>query len=277
MRGLDRAGGKHDPAPDPDAGLPAAQQRLDAGSPPALEEDPQGKGAGADKEVRPPCRRFEIGRGGAHAPAPAGIDVVKGEPLARIGVEVVQHREPVFRRHRQEGVADRQVRAGAPDMHGARAAMPRPVAALVRLRAPEIGKQILERPAGAAHLAPDVVFARVAARVDHAVDGAGPAQYPALEQGELPVLHLRDRVGPEPPIEPRMVRGGEAEAGKPEQRAAVGPARFQQRDRDVRVLGQPRGDHGTGRPGADDEIVAGQRTVLHRARPIPLKPLPPIP
>ena len=252
LRCLDRAGGKDDLPPGRDADLPAADESFDARRPPPVDDDPQRSGAGADVEILPRCCGLEIGRRRTHAPPAACIDVIEGEPLPRVGVEIVEDREPVLRRRPEKRFADRQAGPGAPDPHGACPAMPRPVAALVRFRAPEIGKQVLERPAGAAHLAPDVVFTGMAPRVDHAVDAARTAQHPSLEPGEFAVLHPGNRVGLEAPVEPGMVRSGEPEAGKAQEQAVVAPARLEQHDRNVRVLRKPCGDHGARCAGPDD-------------------------
>src|SRR5690606_20681112 len=50
-------------------------------------------------------------------------------------------------------------------------------AAVIVLGFPEIGKHIVPAPAGAAHLAPKIIVARLAAHIDHAVDGGATAKH----------------------------------------------------------------------------------------------------
>ena len=131
----------------------------------------------------------------------------------------------------------------------------------VRLQAAEAAQQVLEAPLVVAHGGPGVVVLGDAAQEHLAVDGAGAAGdfaagnhdlgvLSGAVSGELPVVIAGHDVG----------GGGVAELhliGQVLEVGVVGSG-FQQQHRSVGVFAQPGGHDGTGRAGADDDVVVLQ-------------------
>ncbi len=150
-----------------------------------------------------------------------------------------------------------------------RADLHRPFAAPISGRLPgrcfhalEIAEHIRIAPASAAELvAPRVVVLRIAARVDHAVDGRGPADNAAARLGDPAAAEPRLGHRLETPI---VGRRGQQPINRERHvdlpAATVGPG-LDQQNLDGRIFAQARGNRTTGRTGADDDEVVDR---LHR-------------
>ena len=205
------------------------------------------------------ARRLEVGLVGRPAPALAAGDLVLARrPPATDAVEVVG---------RLEAGADRAVDERVAELVGVDPVLDvqRPVLAVQRRAEPgvalglhEVRQHVVEAPAGGAVLvAPGVVVGAVAADVDHRVHRRAAAErlHPRpVGAAAVQLLLLGGRVVPVPPgLEQARERRRDADlvglglAARPRAGST----------RDLRVLGQPRGEHRAGAAGADDDVVVG--------------------
>src|SRR5690606_5355560 len=65
------------------------------------------------------------------------------------------------------------------------------IAVLVAFRASEIGQHIRKAPAFKAHLTPEIIVARVATNIDHAIDRGRTAKHLAARPEKLAVVQMR--------------------------------------------------------------------------------------
>jgi hypothetical protein len=128
-------------------------------------------------------------------------------------------------------------------------------AAFQALGALEVGQHVLVGPALQAHLAPLVVVAGVAADVDHAVDGGlePPQPLPRGHQS-LRLLRLGSSRSRSPSCR-RPWRRSAADAGRHPTIMELSFTPASSSRTFTGVLGQPVGQHATGRAGADDDVV----------------------
>ncbi len=199
--------------------------------------------------------RRQVGLGGAETFAVLVRHLVGADALLLGAVEVVV--EPVARLLAgfHEGGQKRIGRTQIHHVQRPALAVQRVGAALVVFGAFEVRQHVGEGPARVAFGGPGVVVLRVAARVDHGVDGAGAAQ------------HLAAGLVTAPAVEARLGHGGQAPAvefvlghhGQPcravDEHALIGGAGFKQGHADLRVFAQARGQHTAGGTAAHDEVV----------------------
>ena len=133
-------------------------------------------------------------------------------------------------------------------------------------RALEIGQHVGVAPAFETLLPPQIVVARMAALIAHAVDRGAAAQELAARQRQFLAVELRLGLALIAPIEARIRRRHRPGDRQPQQRMTIGTAGFEQQDGNILVLGQARGDRATGRAGPDDDVVvSGWRSRANSA------------
>jgi hypothetical protein len=181
LRRVDGAAAQDDLALRPDRLAHAPPDDLDTFRPTTLDDDPRGDRLGQQIEIAALSSRLREGhrRAGAAAARDVGVDPAKA--LGDIGVEVVDDRVSRLAGGGEERVADRQIDPRLFYAHRAVVAVPLAGAAAVGLGFLEVRQHLVERPSLAAALCPLVVFKRVAAQVQHAVDAARAAENAALE------------------------------------------------------------------------------------------------
>ena len=273
LRRADGAGGEDDLGPRGRGFRPVAPAEGDAGAAAAVEQKGLGLRAGEHGKVRPASRRPQEGLGGGPADATplghlevaaalvvAAIEVVGLGDAALLGgvAERVQDLPADPRR------LDPPLAAGAVELVGAPPMV---------LRALEQGQHVVPGPAGIAELAPVVVVGRLAAHVDHAVDGRAAAQHLAARIVQRAPVQAGIGLGLEAPVGARVAHGVEIADGNVDPVVVVAAARLQQQHAVPGVGRQPVGQHAAGRAGADDDVVEFPRCLRHRPfRRYPLRP-----
>jgi hypothetical protein len=179
----------------------AADQKLDAGGAPALEQHACRERIRHDPEIGTPSRGLEIRGGRRRAHAVAGRGLVEARTLLGRAVKIVVVRIAALLRRLAEGFRQRVTVTHVGDAERAARAMEGVGAALVVLRLAEIGQHVLVAPAKVAELPPVVEIRRLAADVDQPVDGAGAAQHLAARRDHLPIVAVRLRLGGVAPVE----------------------------------------------------------------------------
>ncbi|MCY1424056.1 hypothetical protein D9M71_397880 [compost metagenome] len=149
-----------------------------------------------------------------------------------------------------EHLVDRAGAAQLGDVQLAAPAVPGRFAGFEVLGAAEVGQHLPIAPASVAQGGPVVIVVAVATDVDHSVDGAGAAPYPPAWAGDIRLAAVGGAAEVVHPVPFRVgdqaddaSRGADVAAG--EQVAVAGPG-LDQADRDVRVCGQPIGQHAAG-------------------------------
>ena len=138
--------------------------------------------------------------------------------------------------------------------------------ALVVLGFTEIGQDRFVRPAAVAELRPRIVVERVAAHVQHPVDGARSAERAPARDRDSPAAHAVLRFGLEAPVVAGVVHQP-VEADRDRDPEVVVPrAGFQQQHADRRVLAQPVGQHAAGRAGPHHDVVPRRHRFVSSAR-----------
>ena len=214
-----------------------------------------------------PRRAQESFRGiPAHA-APL-IDVEVAAALVVAAVEVVGLGDAGLRRRLPEGVEDSQRMRGSSMRHSPpRACIVEEPSALERplvLVLLEIGQHVVPGPAGIAHLPPQVVVARLAAHVDHAVDRRAAAEHPAARIIEAAAVEARLRGGLEAPVGARIAHQVEIADGDVDPVVVVLAAGLEQQHARGRIGGEPVGEQATRGARADDDGVVGIRRHGYR-------------
>jgi len=229
---------------------------LDADGAVALEEDARDEAVRDDVEVRAAERRLQERRVGGLAAAVALGDLEAAHALLAGAVEVGVVLVAGVDRRLDHRVDELVVRAALAHLQRAADAVELALAALVVLGALEVGQHLVEGPAGGALLGPLVVVDAVAAQVDHRVDRAAAAEQLAARQVQAaaaePRLGLAEQVPVGGALEQQRERHRHGDLGE-----VLRSARLDQRDADVRVLRQARGEHAARRSGADDHVVIG--------------------
>ncbi len=119
----------------------------------------------------------------------------------------------------------------------------------------EIGQHRVVAPAPVPVLRPCVVVERVAADIQHAVDGAGPAQGASTRDGNAPVIGVGFRFALEIPVIRWIVEQFGETGWDSDPHGAVFRTGFQQQHRGASVLAQAVCQHATGGTGAHDDVV----------------------
>ena len=237
----------------------------------AVEQDALGEGVGADGQVRPLASLVQVAARGAGAPAVGRHGAVhRPEAFLAVAVEVVGARVAGLLAGFDHGMEQRVV-AGLGCAHRHRAAVAVVVvgADVAGFRLAEVGQAVEVAPVFQAGLPGPVIEVQgVAADVAHAVDQRGTAQALAASAFHAAVVHVRLRVGlVGPVVAPALQRVGEGGGHLgAEVQAMVRAAGFQQQHADLGVLGQARGQHVTGRTGADDDVVEFHGNCLSSRR-----------
>ena len=233
-----------------------AIDKLDPGGAAILDHDPAHLRTRLHREVLAVTVGRDIGhrsRGAAHI---ALGQLVIGDPVLLLAVHVVIARDTKLGSRFEIGLADRQGRTRIAHAERAALAVIPVLEARVILGLAEIGQHVLIAPAGASHLTPFVVIARIATGIDLRVDRGAAADHLGLRVAKDLVLHvaLRNRV----PTPAADALGHLREArGQMIERVAIAAARLEQQHVSRRVLGETPGQHRARRTTADnDEIVS---------------------
>src|SRR3546814_10999896 len=122
--------------------------------------------------------------------------------LCASDLEVLGRRDAALGRRCAKGIEDLPRQALRLDAPLAAAAVAFVAALVVVLRALEVGQDLVPAPAGVAELAPEIIVARLAAHVAHAVDRGAAAKHAPARKVQGPPVN--------PPLPPRSDkrRGG---------------------------------------------------------------------
>src|SRR5581483_5424339 len=157
---------------------------------------------------RPPHGRMQEGARCAHAPAVEDGALGVGDALLDLTVVVGIARNAGLHRTLDEGLAQGMAPVDVGDGEIAVAAAIGGIAvADAPLHAPEVGQHVGIAPAAVAHLRPGVEVHVLAAVVDVAVDGAGPAQRLAARGGDAPAAGPGPGLHAVEPVHARVVVG----------------------------------------------------------------------
>src|SRR5260370_13254461 len=168
---------------------------------PVLDLDAIGARAGARRQWRAAARRIEVGLAAAMTQTATGVGLQDPDTLV-VGAVVVGGRRNVGLLAGAVERGAQLVRLELHDVDRPLGATPRRIACGVALAAPEEGQHILVPPAGAAGIAPLIVFRGLAAHPQHAGDGRGAAQYPPARPEHTAPGHVRLGLGAEAPQAP---------------------------------------------------------------------------
>ncbi len=263
MRRIDRPAGQQHLRARAHLAQRAALGKFHPDRAPSLEQHAMRQCAGLHPQIRPRQRRAQIGHRRAGPPAPAHRDLQRSDAVLLRAVEIGVERNAAFDRTRNERIVQLVVRAQVGHRERTAGAVVVVGAAFLVLGAAEIGQHVVERPAGAAQLPPQVEILLLPADVDQPVDGAGSAQHPPARPGQAPIVEAGDRFGLEHPGELGVEDVTEEPGRDMDPQVAVLPAGFQQQHSRLRVRAQSVGQHAAGRAGADDHVVVFFRG-LHR-------------
>jgi hypothetical protein len=179
--------------------------------------------------------------------------------LSHVGVQVVYDLEPGLAGGGEERVADRQIKPRRFYRYRPVVAMPLIGSAGVGLGFLEVGQHLLERPPMTAKLRPLVVFERVAAQIQHAVDAARAAEDAPLKPPQSAPVQRRYRLGLEIPIAPGEGAGDERDTGNLRREPEPFAAGLDQGNACIRHrLRQPTGNDTAGRARADHDVIPTQ-------------------
>ena len=262
----DRAGGEDDLARCADAAFLAVLAQHQAGGALAVEQQAHDLGMRLDLQVAAAEHGPQEALGGVPAHAGLLVDVEVAAALVVAVVEVVDLGNAGLGGRVAEGVEDLPADARLLDAPFAAARVHLVEGTRlegVRLQRPlvlvllEVGQHVVPGPAGIAHLAPQVVVARLAAHVDHAVDRGAAAQHLAARIVEAAAVEARLRRGLEAPVGARIAHQVEVADGDVDPVVVVLAAGFQQQHARLGIGGQAVGQQAPGRAGADDDVVVG--------------------
>ena len=232
---------------------PAATDDLHTGDAAVLHDQLFGQAIGHHMKIGAGPDRIDIGARCRPALALLGGGLVDAEAGLSGAVEIFVSRQLQLRGAIHEGAA-----AGIDRMlvgYGQRAVAPMKfaIAALIGFAASEIGEDIVEGPAIAAHRGPIVIVPGVAPDIEHGVDRAGAAHAFSAGLMALPSIQalLRDRG-----VIPVREFGKERHhAGRVDAPVLVVAPRLDQTDADRGILGQPAGDRAARRSAADHDDI----------------------
>ena len=171
LRRADRAGRENDFAARPSLAAHTVLAVAQAYGAATLEQDALDMRAGREAQVRPLEDRLQ--KRGRRAPTPPAtlVDLEIARTSVVTAIEIVDLRNTDLDPGLAHGVEDRPRDARALDPPFAALPMQGARAAVMVLLAEEIGQHVLPAPAGKAELAPAVIVGRLAAHIDHGVDG----------------------------------------------------------------------------------------------------------
>ena len=170
-----------------------------------------------DRQVAPVQHGAQEALGRVPADAGLLVDVEVAAALVVAAVEVVDLGDAGLGRRLAEGVED--LPADARQLDAPLAAAGVQVLEGVGLERPlvlvllEVGQHVVPGPAGIAHLPPQVVVARLAAHVDHAVDRRAAAEHAPARIVEAAAVEARLRGGLEAPVGARVAHQVEVADG----------------------------------------------------------------
>ena len=121
----------------------------------------------------------------------------------------------------------------------------------------EVGQHVVPGPAGIAHLPPQIVVARLAAHVDHAVDRGAAAQHLAARIGEAAAVEAGLGGGLEAPVGARVAHQVEVADGDVDPVVVVLAAGLQEQHARIGIGRQAIGQQAAGSARADDDVVVG--------------------
>ncbi len=155
------------------------------------------------------------------------------------------------------GVEDRPGDARPLDPPFAARAMQLARAPVMVLLAEEVGQHVVPAPAGKAELAPAVIIGRLAAHIDHGVDGRRAADHPAARIGDRAAAQIGLGRGLEHPVGARIADRVEIADRNMEPDPVVAAAGLDDQHAVAGIAAQPIGEHAAGRAGADDDEIVG--------------------
>src|SRR6185437_11065983 len=232
---------------------------FDAGDAGAVEQQAAHRGAGDEAQIGAAERRLQERLGGADAQAAALFDLEIVATLVVALVEIGDFRDADLLRRVAHGVEDVPGDARPLDPPFAARAMQRAPAGPVVLMAKKERQHAVPAPAVEAELTPAVVVARLAAHVDHAVDGGGAADDAAARIGEVAAIESGHRRGAEAPVRALVANGVEIADGNVQPYPIVAPAGLQQQHLVAGIGAQAVGHQAAGGPGADDDVIVSFR------------------
>ena len=166
-----------------------------------LDQHARHHAGGNDLQVGPLfLDRAQIGKGRAPAAALEDRTLIAAKAFLVGAVEIFRYRIASFLARIDEGLVDRPGKRAFGHVQRAAAAMEVIRPALIAFRLAEIGQHIGKAPALQAHLAPEVIVARMPPDVDHPIDRGGAAPALAARPVEAPVFHMLLRLGEKAPV-----------------------------------------------------------------------------
>jgi len=229
---------------------------------PPFEQHPQHARLGDDLEVGPASHRRQIGLGRAAALAVVMRDLVQAHALLAGAVEIGVVRMAGLHTRLHKSLSQRIRVTQIGHMQRATAAMQRIGTARVALRLLEIRQNIAPAPARIALCPPVFIVLGLSAHIDHGVDGAGSAQHLAARLIAPAAAEPGLRHRAHGPVEVFLLGHQRQARGTVDQHAAVLAAGLQQTHAHLRVLAQPRRQHGSRRAASDHQIVAHALLLL---------------
>ena len=174
---------------------------FDPDRPGPLEENAGDGRARQRGPVRPIASRPEIGDRGAASPAVMGRRLMEARALLRRAIEIRIERNACLLRRLDERSGDLDRADRIRDRKGPVDSVIWPREPLVTLGLAKIGQHVLVRPAGVAERGPGIIVLRLAAGIDHRVDGASAAKRAALRIPQLAIVEVLLGNGPITPID----------------------------------------------------------------------------
>ena len=222
-----------------------------------LDPDPGHMHPADQGQVRAVQDRLQEGgcRAPAHAPALGHVEIGAARIVA--AVEVPDRGDAGLGRRLGKGVQHLPAHGGR--LHPK--LTPRAVGGARRvdvvLLADEVRQDIVPAPAHEPQLPPAVIVRRLAAHVDHGIDGGRAADHPPPRIGDAAPGQARVRLGPEHPVRAGIADGEQVAHGNVQPDPVVLAPRLEQQHPVPRIGGQPVGQNAAGRPGPHDDVVEG--------------------
>ena len=213
--------------------------------------------AGRKTQVRPLEDRLQKRRRRAPPPPAPLVDLEIAGALVVALIEVGDLPNADFDSCLAHRVEDRPGDARALDPPFAARPMQLARAPVMVLLAEEIGQHVVPAPAGKAKLAPAVIVGRLAAHIDHGVDGGRAAHHPAARIGDRAAAQIRLGRGLEHPVGARIADRIEIADRNMEPDPIVAAASLDEENAVAGIAAQPIGEHAAGRACADDDEIVG--------------------
>ena len=202
-----------------------------------------------------------LGRVPAHARLLVDVEVAAALVVA--AVEVLDLGDAGLGRRIAKGIQDVPLDARLLDAPFAAAGVQ--VVEGVRLQRPlvlvllEVGQHVVPGPAGIAHLAPQVVVARLPAHVDHAVDGRAAAEHAAARVGQAAAVEAGLRGRLEAPVGARVAHQVEVADGDVDPVVVVLAAGLEEKHARLGIGREAVRQQAARRARADDDVVVDVR------------------